>query len=194
MTESILTRWSISEADFTQLVDENPSLRGFVLGYLGEFQLRKFLRTDTRLSQIKKYDDHDRTKKHDLSFFYKGKERTVEVKSLQTAKIKDLGGGKYFGKFQCDASDSRNVKLPNGETVKATSLLVGEFDVLAVNMFGFRKKWDYAFALNTELPRSVYKGYTEEQRQYLLATMMDITFPPKPPFYLDLSSVLDRLK
>jgi hypothetical protein len=122
---------------------------------------------------------------------YQGYESTFEVKSLQTLSVK-REGETYAGNFQCDASDSRTITLPNGEQVKTTCLLVGEFDILAVNLFAFRGQWDFAFALNRDLPRSTYSGYTLKQRKYLLATSMKITWPAQPPFVTDPFILLDR--
>ena len=43
MAETILERWHLTADELTQIVDLNPSLRGFMFGYVAEFQLRKFL-------------------------------------------------------------------------------------------------------------------------------------------------------
>ena len=84
MMSSILERWQISEEEFTTIVDANPSLRGFMMGYVSEYKLRQFVSTFEGVSNLKKYDDHDRTKKGDLSLMYRGKEIRIEAKSLQT--------------------------------------------------------------------------------------------------------------
>jgi len=191
VVDTILDRWGLSAEELTQIVDSNPSLRGFMIGYVGEFQLRKIWFSDKRTSNVHKSDDHDRRKKNDLSITYQGYESTFEVKSLQTLSVK-REGETYAGNFQCDASDSRTITLPNGEQVKTTCLLVGEFDILAVNLFAFRGQWDFAFALNRDLPRSTYSGYTLKQRKYLLATSMKITWPVQPPFVTDPFILLDR--
>jgi len=180
MTNTILDRWGITASELTQIIDGNPSLRGFLLGYVGEFQLRKIWFSDARITNIRKYDDHARDvgKKNDLVVCYKGFDFTIEVKSLQTLSIKEKDGI-YTARVQVDASDSRDVTLPNGERVKTTCLVVGEFDVLAVNLFSFREKWDYIFALNRDLPRSAFGKYTSEQQQYLLATAVNVSWPPQ---------------
>jgi hypothetical protein len=192
MATTVLNRWGLSAEELTQIVDGNPSLRGFMLGYVGEFQLRKIWFSDKRVTNVRKADDHDRRMKNDLAVNYRGHDFTFEVKSLQTLSIKREGDA-YAGNFQCDASDSRAITLPNGEQVKTTCLLVGEFDILAVNLFAFREQWDFAFALNRNLPRSTYRGYTPEQQKYLLATSMKVTWPLQPPFVTDPFVLLDRL-
>lgn len=192
MTNTILERWGLTPKELTEIVDNNPSLRGFMIGYVGEFQLRKLWFSDKRVSNVRKSDDHDRRKKNDLALTYKGHDFTIEVKSLQTLSVRQKGET-YTGSFQCDASDSRMITLPNGERVKTTCLLVGEFDILAVNLFAFRGQWDFAFALNRDLPRSAYKGYTTKQRKYLLATSMKIDWPIQLPFVTDPFILLNEL-
>lgn len=192
MRQTILQRWNLSAEDLTQIINENPSLRGFMSGYVAEFQLRKILKNTLGITDIKKYDDHDRKKKSDVSFVYKGREFTIEVKSLQTNSIRVKEKG-LLAMFQCDASDSRTVLLPNDSEVITTCLLVGEFDILAVNLFGFTGKWDYAFALNKDLPISSYKKYTPKQRKYLLSTSMKITWPLCTPYTKSLAEILETL-
>ena len=192
MTDSILDRWDLTAAELTDVIDSNPSLRGFLFGYVSEFKLRKLLFSDDKTSNVRKFDDHDRTKTGDLSLTYKGYDFTVEVKSLQTLSARQIGEA-YIGNFQCDASDSRIVSLANGERVKTTCLIVDGFDLVAVNLFAFRHQWDFAFALNRDLPRSTHRGYTLEQRQYLLATSVRVGWPLEAPFVSDPFILLDRL-
>jgi len=192
MADTILDRWGLTPDELTQIVDNNPSLRGFMLGYVGEFQLRKLWFSDERTVNVRKFDDHDRQRKSDLAFSYQNYDFTLEVKSLQTLSVK-REGDTYTGRFQCDASDSRTITLPNKEHVKTTCLLVGEFDLLAVNLFAFRRQWDFAFALNRDLPHTTHKGYTPKQQKYLLATTMQVTWPLQPPFVSDPFILLDQL-
>ena len=41
MPDSILERWDITAEELTEVVDQNPSLRGMILGYLAELKLEK---------------------------------------------------------------------------------------------------------------------------------------------------------
>ncbi len=191
--DSILSRWGLSVSELTKIIDENPSLRGILSGYVAEFQLRKLWFSDDRVTNVIKYDDHDRKSKNDLSITYKGYAFTIEVKSLQTSSIKRVEDTLFVGKFQCDASDRRKVMLPDGSQLETTCLLVDEFDLLAINLFGFTGKWDFGFALNTDLPRSSYRNYSPEQRKYLLASMPKISWPLQPPFSNDPFILLDKL-
>ncbi|MZQ82719.1 restriction endonuclease [Paenibacillus sp. 5J-6] len=192
--DDLLKRWELSVEDLTKIVDENPSLRGFMMGYVSEAKVRSMFFSDGRIEEVKKDDDHDRKKKGDLTFKYKGHEMRVEAKSLQTNSVK-RGEDLVQGKFQCDASDCRDVLLPSGKTVKTTCLLVGEFDIIAVNLFAFENTWKFAFARNSLLPRvgARTKKIEPEDKQYLLSTLMDITWPLQAPFVEDPFVLLDEI-
>jgi len=164
-----------------------------MFGYVAEYKLRKMWFSDERITGLKKPDDHDRKQKQDLIVQYKGAEITFEVKSLQSAKVKAVGDDSYVGQFQCDASDKRLVHLPNGKEVSTTCLLVGQFDLLAACLFEFGQKWRFAFAHNRDLPRSTHRGYTKSQRQHLLATMVNVTWPLQPPFAPDPYQLMDEI-
>lgn len=192
INQTILDRWDIIAEELTEIVASNPSMRGLMLGYIAEYKLREMWFEDERIENLTKYDDHDRKRTGDIAFFYKRVPIKVESKSLQTATIRKVDDV-YTGKFQCDASDRREVILPNGERLTTTCLVVGHFDILAVNRFEFEQKWRFVFARNRDLPRSKYRGYTSEQQQYLLATLMDVTWPPQPPFVDDPFPLLDEI-
>jgi hypothetical protein len=239
--KTILDRWGISADYFTEVINDNPSLRGMILGYVAERKLRDLFETIPGVSGLRKDDDHDREKKGDLVVVYKGHEIRIEVKSLQTNHVQVLPQGSgaeqlsnwlpmvrriqdgknkrgrpkyryvpnpdvanltpearkrahYTGAVQCDASDRRSVALPNGQSIETTCLLVGEFHILAAGLFSFREEWDFGFALNEELPRST--NYPADINQYLLATLIPVTWPLKQPFSADpvllLDTVVDR--
>jgi hypothetical protein len=85
------------------------------------------------------------------------------------------------------------VTLPNGDVIETTCLVVGEFDLLAINLFDFRQQSRFAFAKSTDLPRSPSRRYTPEQRQYLLQTTPKITWPLQPPYRDEPYGLLDEL-
>lgn len=194
MYDTILDRWEITAEELTDIVDANPSLRGFMMGYVSEYKVRQHVARIRGVHDIKKYDDHDRTKKGDISLIYRGKEIRIEVKSLQTNLVRQVGRNEWTATFQCDASDRREIALPNGSTVETTCLAVGEFDIVAVNLFAFGNRWHYAFALNEDLPHPrVGRKYDAEIAQYLIASNIKISYPLQPPFTDDLSELLDNL-
>ncbi len=189
---NLLERWQITQEELSEIISQNPSMRGLLLGYVAEYKLRKIWFSDDRIERAIKYDDHDRSRPSDLEVHYNGVPITIEVKSLQTASVQETDEG-YQGKFQCDASDRRTVELPNGESMQTTCLVVGQFDLLAVNLFAFREQWDFAFIRNRDLPRSRYRRYTPEQRQYLLATLVGVTLPVQSPFESEPFRLIDEI-
>lgn len=163
-----------------------------ILGYLAELKLEKLWLTGADVSNVIKYDDHDRKKKGDRVVRYKGQEFIFESKSLQTAMNRRTEQG-WVGKAQVDASDRRKVTLPDGSTMETTCLLKGEFDVLAINVFSFENEWRFVFAKNTDLPLSSYRRYTEYQRRHLLATLVDVHWPPKAPFLKEPFTLMNEI-
>jgi hypothetical protein len=184
--------YQITPDELDEVIGSNPSLRGFILGYMAEFKLKKLLGEDNRFERLVKYDNHDRKRKGDLNFFYRGIECNIEVKSIQTNSIR-MTPNMFSASFQCDASDRREVKLPNGRKVETTCLLVGEFDLIAIPLFPFIKEWKYAFAHNKDLPRTSSAKYTPSQSKYLLSTSMIIKWPLNSPFTLDPIPLLDEI-
>lgn len=63
MPATILDRWDMTPEELTKLVEDNPSLRGMILGYLAELKLEKLWLSGDDVSEVTKYDDHDRKKK-----------------------------------------------------------------------------------------------------------------------------------
>ena len=181
MPATILDRWDMTPEELTKLVEDNPSLRGMILGYLAELKLEKLWLSGDDVSEVTKYDDHDRKKKGDRVIRYKGQEFIFESKSLQSATIEKVQE-EWVGKAQVDASDRREIVLPDNSRVTTTCLLKGEFDILAVNVFAFEEKWRFVFAKNSDLPTSGYRRYSPYQRQHLLAPLITVHWPPRPPF------------
>lgn len=191
--ENLLDAWGVTKEELSDILVINPSLRGMVFGYVAEQKLRDMHFSDRkRITGLIKYDDHDRSRKSDLVATYRGTEIRVEVKSLQTNSIQK-SDKKMLAVFQCDASDRRTVRLPDGTEVQTTCLLVGEFDILAVNLYGFGLGWQFAFALNEQLPRSAYSKYPANVREQLLAASMTITWPIAEPFVSDLYPLLEKV-
>jgi hypothetical protein len=191
MLKSILKEWDITEQELTMLVNDNPSLRGMMLGYIAEYKFQSLYLNNPDITYSLKDDDHDRSKKGDRRIIYKGKTYIIEVKSLQTKTIKLTGNDIWEGKTQVDGSDRRIIKFHDGSELNTTLLLRGEFDILAVNCFSFNNKWRFIFCKNKDLPFSTFKRYTKTQRENLIASLVTINWPPIAPFTADLFSLLD---
>lgn len=184
------TRLGVTFAELEAVVEARPSLRGILIGYMAEKKLVEQYFNDHSPEQP---DDHDRENKGDRTILYKGVKVRVEVKSLQTNSVKALPDDNWTGRFQCDASDSGVKMLPNGESLKTVCLIVGGFDLLAINLFAFGEKWRFAFAHNFDLPRTSYAKYDPKHWPHLLQTTPAITWPLKPPYYAEPWALLDRI-
>lgn len=192
--QSILAKWGITPLQLTELLEQNPSLRGMMLGYVAELKLREIITSYPSVTYATKFDDHDRKKKGDLYIIYRGRAFDIESKSLQTKMVRyDHENGAWIGKAQVDASDRRQVTFADGTILNTTLLLRGEFDVLAVNLYAFEDSWRFVFARNRDLPTSTYRKYTEMQRENLIASLVPVSWPPTPPFYADLRELLDEM-
>jgi hypothetical protein len=188
-----LLDWNLTFDEVDELVTENPSLQGMVLGYAAEVKLRHSLLADERFTKVRQPNPHDRTDHGDFAFTYGGVDLSIEVKSLQTASVREAPEG-YRGRYQCDASDARTVTLPDGREISTTYLLVGEFDLLAVNLYAFLGDWVYGFAKNADLPRLKRSNkYPEDIWPFLLQGTSTITWPLEPPYSENAFALLDEL-
>lgn len=185
-----LEDWDLSYDEINELLTANPSLRSFVMGYTAEIKCKSmFFTNHPDISDVYKPDDHNREEKGDWVMNYKGHRIAVEVKSLQTNSLRPQKSGRVAPKYQCDASDRRVVTFSDGSTVDTTALLVGEFDVLALNIHAFAGQWDFVFAKNADLPtmegatRGAAKDYTELQQKQLIKTLIPIDRNPDPSLY-----------
>ena len=117
-TRSLLERWKITEEELTELVDQNPSLRGILLGYVAEKKFHDAFLQAPHVTEASKDDDHDRKRKGDRRIVYKDRSFLIEVKSLQSNSVEYLGAGQWCGKAQVDASDSRIVTVSKRKQIK----------------------------------------------------------------------------
>lgn len=194
VSPTILDDWDITAEELTLVMKENPSLKGMVFGYVAELKLKERITAFDDVTYFTKFDDHDRKKKGDLYIVYKGRAFDIESKSLQTAMIgRDDERGIWTGKAQVDASDRRTVTFEDGSEMQTTLLLKGEFDVLAVNCYAFEDEWRFVFCRNDDLPTSTYRRYTSTQQQALLKSLVEVTWPPSPPFTDNLLGLLEQM-
>lgn len=188
----VVEAWGLTVEELDDILLHRPSLRGMLMGFVAEYRLSKRWFADARIHHWTRYDDHDRTRRGDFWFTYQGVTLSIELKSLQSNSVRHENDV-YSGIAQVDASDSKPVTLPNGDVVKTACLVVGGFDILAINLFEFGQKWRFAFCKNSDLPRSTFSKYTSEQQKYLLASSVRVTWPLQPPFRKEPFSILDEL-
>jgi hypothetical protein len=182
-------RWTDPEV-ILQILEEAPSVRGMVYGNLAEVQFSRWLvARGVPLTDQSRDDDHAKTKS-DRTIRLDGRLYTIQVKSMQTNSIKEDGEGGFKAGVQCDGSDRRRVRLPNGHEVETTNYVADEFMVLATPLHAFTGKWDFAFRLNSTLERTASPKYAPEDRRFLLKTMVSITWPIAEPWTSDLLGLL----
>jgi hypothetical protein len=193
-------RFLLTIDELTDLVDDNPSLRSFVYGYSAEFALQRALPEllrkvfpDARFEE--KPDDHDRENKGDVILVVKDNNGSdvrivFESKALQTNSVKVTEKG-YKAIAQVDASDRRTLKI-NGEKYETTCLKFGEFDILAVPLFGFFGTWEFAFALNSDLTHTTYHKVPERFRKHLIKSSQTVIYPLEDPFTMDISLLVKK--
>ncbi len=169
-----------------------PSVRGIVYGNVAEVEFAKWLVANgIPAADISRDDDHLKTGS-DRTVQVGGKSYKIQVKSLQTNSIEELAPGRFRGKIQVDASDRREVELPNGHVVNTTCYVAGEFHLLAVPLHPFLSDWQFAFRLNADLPRTTSGRYRPKDRLFLLKTLVDIEYPlpEESPWTMDLLGLL----
>ena len=187
---------SVKPEELVQAIKNAPSLRGMILGYIAEVKFESEVLVPHHLTKdIQSFDDHNRAEnKADRAFFYEGKRILVQLKSIQTNSIKwALELNSLIADVQNDGSDKRSVLLPNGRTVDTTNYRIGDYDVLAVPLFPFTGKWNFAYKLNRDCRLTTSKKYSQEDAQYLLSTTEKITFPLSDDWTTDLDDICHKL-
>lgn len=184
-------KWEVDLISLEESIESNPSLRSFVFGYQAEYMAKREIckQLGVPFESMTKPDDHDRSRHYDISLPYKGRRYLIEVKCLQSNKIKKIAENQWKAEYQCDASDSREVELPNGHVVPTTSLPYGMFDIVAVGLFQFFGKWKFAFikandleSLATSRPTKKNKEISFEDKKLLIKSSQKISWPLVPPY------------
>lgn len=185
---------AVSPEHIISITKAVPSLRGIILGYLSEEMFEQHLNNIPQITNIIKPDDHDRkNNKSDRTVVFDNKTYKIQIKSIQTNSITwDIEKNVLQAYVQNDASDKRKILLPNGEEVITTCYLANEYDVLAVSLFPFSERWDFAYKRNTSCRKTNNKKHSETVRSYLLSTTEKITFPLTEEWTTDLLSLLNE--
>jgi hypothetical protein len=184
--------WGLSADDFEFIIAENAHVYSPFSGFVAEYNLKRMHLSDPEIMDLSRPSGYNKDEKGDFSFTYRGQPIRLEVKSLDGPRVNDLGGDRWEGTFQCNASDARKVTLPNGHTVATNCIVAGGWDVLAVNLYSFGGSWRFAFARQQDLPRASDK-YAAKDRAYLLASSMKIALPLAAPYTENLPALLDAI-
>lgn len=184
MTESsILTGFTMD--DIQEMIDENPSLRGFLQGYLAERALKKQLLKIEGVTSVTKIQDRD-VEKGDFRVVYKDVPITIEAKSVATASIKeDVLTQAWQGSVVVKNTDRRELTMEGLGTFQTTKLMRGQFDILAICCFAVNGTWDFMFIENRFIPAAI------ESRD-LLKTRFTINPTTTPCLTHDLVKLLEK--
>ena len=187
---------SVLPADLISLSRRTPSLRGMVLGYLAEEMFERHLLRNyafIRPGDIDPHDDNDaRLNKSDRTIRRGGRLYRVQLKPIQTNSIRrNLETGRLQANVQNEASDSRTVALPNGNSVSTSCYARGDYDILAVALFPFSGDWSYAYMRNSDCRRTTNRRYSAKDSAHLLAATEIITWPLSEGWRTDFAELLD---
>jgi len=168
--------------DIEELAEQNPSLRGYLHGYIAELFLKRHLESLHGISKVEKIPDRD-SRKGDFLVTYLNHTLTVEAKSLSSNDLRqDLLNDSWIGRVNLKKTGAG--KIPDTHE-RTTCLMRGEFDVLAICTFSLTKTWEFVFLENRYIPSS---GLHEDR---LISTItLDIYNQPKVSF--DAISVFDE--
>lgn len=177
-----------------ELASENSLYRGFSFGYVAERKFMEHLKDKYSIDNAYKPKDRDHTHGHcDCIFDYQGQIVRIQIKSIGTPTIK-YKNNKLWAHVSNDGSDKRNVTLPNGDTVHTCSYVVDGYDILAVPTLLFTEDWNFVYKLNRNCRRKTHGNFTEEQKQYLLATSEEICWPLNDEWSTDLIETIKELR
>jgi hypothetical protein len=187
---------SVHPEDLVASIKRAPSLRGMILGYIAEEMFEKYApqKYDSiSPADIEKHDDHDRKfNKSDRTITTNGRIYRIQLKSIQTNSIKrNLETGLLQADVQNDASDARTVVLPNGSKIVTICYARGDYDILAVPLFPFTGRWDYAYKSNLDCRSTTSNKYSIEDSRFLLSTTEIITWPLDGNWTTELSNLLN---
>jgi len=138
---------ALSKERLAKCIDENPSLRGYIRGYISEEKLRDYLENIPGISEVKKIPDLH-SKKGDFSFLYQKKEYSVELKSLSDDVKEDFLNSGVKASLSLKRTGIR--KLSDGRTT--ICLDRNQFDILAICTVSIAGEWGFKFILNKYLP------------------------------------------
>ena len=178
-----------SLSDIEGLVKENPSLRGYLQGYLAELRLKERLLSCPGVSSVSKIPDSSSVK-GDFYVEYLGNTLTVEAKSFRShsAKYNPLSES-WSASVQCKNPGTRLLNVAGRGLVQAVCVEEGRFDVLAVCTYPVTGQWSFLFCPEFFLPRAEKKpGYLQSSFTVDVLNTPGVYPDPVPVFDLALGN------
>lgn len=174
---------STSASVLSSILNNNPSARGFLQGYIAEEYLMTYLRNLPGISDVSKIPDRH-SKRGDIAFNYESRHYTVEVKSLKSNSRKEefLDGG-FSGVVGVKKTDVAWSKAG----VKGTChLSPGEFDILAISTYNVTGNWGFYFLASEFIPRT-------EGDPSKIKTSFRVNALTTPCLYQDIFKVIEKV-
>ena len=179
---SILSEFTPEELD--AVITENPSLRGFLQGYLAEVALRKQLLQIPEVSSVEKIPDQA-SEKGDLKIRYRDMDLTIEVKSVGTNTVKqDVLYDSWQGTVAVRSSDKKELEVEGVGRIRTSSIPRGGFDILAISCYAVSGKWEFMFMDNDNIP------YRDFSTPNLLKSSFTINPETTPYLHSDILRIL----
>lgn len=176
-----------TEEEIEHVINENPSLRGYLQGYLAEVAFKKQLSRLEHVTEVIKIPDQS-PEKGDFKITYKGIPITIEVKSLLTKSIKaDTLHDTWQGVVGIKNGDKRELEVEGYGVIRTMSLVRGGFDILAISCYAVSGKWDFVFMENEYIPPKDYNNPA------LLKVSFIVNPETTPCLDLDLATILERV-
>lgn len=139
----------ISLSDIEKLASGNPSLRGYLQGYLAEMFLERYLSSTTGISDVGKIGDQNSSMRGDFKFRFKDSWHSVECKSFSA---RGLRHNPTEGGWSATVNLKRSGAIQEDGKARSVNVKRGEFDILAVSTFNVTGTWDFLFIHNQFLP------------------------------------------
>lgn len=141
-----------SPSEIADVINSNPSLRGYLQGYLAEVALQKKLRNLPGVESVVKIPDSKKIKA-DIEVMYKGTSITIEVKSLKTSSVRrNPLYDTWSGSVRINNTDRRKHLVDGIGIVESTHLTRGGFDILAISTYALNNSWEFLYIANEFLP------------------------------------------
>lgn len=171
--------------DLQEMIDENPSLRGYIQGYLAERALKTQLLNIAGVSAVRKIPDMA-PEKGDFEVIYKNVPLTIECKSVKTGSVKeDVLTQSWMGTVGVCNTDKREITIEGFGNISTSKLIRGQFDILAISCFAVNGEWSFMFIENRFLPSA-------EEHRDLLKSSFIINPATTPGLTEDISRVLEK--
>jgi len=182
---SILSEFTTEEIESS--IEENPSLRGYLQGYLAEIALKKQLLLLPGVISVEKIPDQSKDK-GDFKVIYKGSPVVIECKSILTDSIKfDTLNDTWYGRVPLRAAKARNINVEGLGIVNTAHFFKNQFDILAISCYAIDGKWEFLF-VETE-----YLSIKSPSMPGLLKSNLVVNPLTTPCVTSDITSVLESV-